>query len=119
MVFGQTEFNYKNRAPANAHNRNPLLALNIGADGLKTGHTQEAGFGMVGSVKQGDRRIVFAISGMATDTERAEEAERIATWAFRQFALKTVVKAGAQVAQAAVFMGERIQDWCLPKMSNC
>ena len=105
-VFGQTEFNYKNRAPANAHNRNPLLALNIGADGLKTGHTQEAGFGMVGSVKQGERRIVFAISGMASDTERAEEAERIATWAFRQFALKTVVKAGAQVAQAAVFMGE-------------
>ncbi len=105
-VFGQTEFNYKNRATANAHNRNPLLALNIGADGLKTGHTQEAGYGMVGSVKQGDRRIVFAISGMATDTERAEEAERIATWAFRQFALKTVVKAGAQVAQAAVFMGD-------------
>lgn len=105
-VFGQTEFNYKNRAPANAHNRNPLLALNIGADGLKTGHTQEAGYGMVGSVKQGDRRIVFAISGMASDTERAEEAERIATWAFRQFALKTVVKAGVSVAQAAVFMGE-------------
>lgn len=105
-VFGETEFNYKNRAPANARNRNPLLALNIGADGLKTGHTQEAGFGMVGSVKQGERRIVFAISGMATDTERAEEAERIATWAFRQFALKTVVKAGAQVAQAAVFLGE-------------
>ncbi|OYU39512.1 MAG: D-alanyl-D-alanine carboxypeptidase [Pseudorhodobacter sp. PARRP1] len=105
-VFGQTEFNYKNRAPANAHNRNPLLALNIGADGLKTGHTQEAGYGMVGSVKQGERRIVFAISGMASDTERAEEAERIATWAFRQFALKTVVKAGAQVAQAAVFMGD-------------
>ncbi|GLS86423.1 D-alanyl-D-alanine carboxypeptidase [Cypionkella aquatica] len=105
-VFGQTEFNYKNRAPANAHNRNPLLALNIGADGLKTGHTQEAGFGMVGSVKQGERRIVFAISGMASDTERAEEAERIATWAFRQFALKTVVKAEAEVAQAPVFMGE-------------
>ena len=105
-VFGQTDFNYKDRAPANAHNRNPLLALNIGADGLKTGHTQEAGFGMVGSVKQGERRIVFAISGMASDTERAEEAERIATWAFRQFALKTVVKAGVQVAQAAVFMGE-------------
>ncbi|MDZ4311281.1 MAG: D-alanyl-D-alanine carboxypeptidase family protein [Cypionkella sp.] len=105
-VFGETDFNYKNRAPANSRNRNPLLALNIGADGLKTGHTQEAGFGMVGSVKQGERRIVFAISGMTSDTERAEEAERIATWAFRQFALKTVVKAGAQVAQAAVFMGE-------------
>lgn len=105
-VFGQTEFNYKNRAPANANNRNPLLKLGIGADGLKTGHTQEAGYGMVGSVKQGNRRIVFAISGLTSDTERAEEAERIATWAFRQFALKTVVKAGVQVAQAGVFMGE-------------
>jgi serine-type D-Ala-D-Ala carboxypeptidase (penicillin-binding protein 5/6) len=105
-VFGQTEFNYKNRAPANANNRNPLLKLGIGADGLKTGHTQEAGYGMVGSVKQGNRRIVFAISGLTSDTERAEEAERIATWAFRQFALKTVVKAGVQVAQAEVFMGE-------------
>ena len=105
-VFAQTEFNYKDRAPANANNRNPLLKLGIGADGLKTGHTTEAGFGLVGSVKQGDRRIVFAISGLTSDTERAEEAERIATWAFRQFALKTVVKSGAQVAQAAVFMGD-------------
>jgi D-alanyl-D-alanine carboxypeptidase (penicillin-binding protein 5/6) len=105
-VFSQTEFNYKDRAPANAHNRNPLLSLGIGADGLKTGHTEEAGYGMVGSVKQGDRRIVFAISGLATDKERAEEAERIATWAFRQFALKTVAKADVEVARADVFMGE-------------
>lgn len=105
-VFSETEFNYKNRAPANAHNRNPLLELNIGADGLKTGHTEEAGFGMVGSVKQGERRIVFAISGMASAKERAEEAERIATWAFREFALKTVAKAGVQVATANVFMGD-------------
>jgi serine-type D-Ala-D-Ala carboxypeptidase (penicillin-binding protein 5/6) len=105
-VFSKTEFNYKDRAPANAHNRNPLLELNIGADGLKTGHTEEAGFGMVGSVKQGDRRIVFAISGMTSAKERAEEAERIATWAFREFALKTVAKAGVQVATANVFMGD-------------
>lgn len=105
-VFSETEFNYKDRAPANAYNRNPLLELNIGADGLKTGHTEEAGFGMVGSVKQGDRRIVFAISGMASSKERAEEAERIATWAFREFALKTVAKSGVQVATANVFMGD-------------
>ena len=105
-VFSETEFNYKNRAPANAHNRNPLLDLNIGADGLKTGHTEEAGFGMVGSVKQGDRRIVFAISGMASAKERAEEAERIATWAFREFALKTVAKADVQLATANVFLGD-------------
>jgi serine-type D-Ala-D-Ala carboxypeptidase (penicillin-binding protein 5/6) len=105
-VFSETEFNYKGRAPANANNRNPLLKLNIGADGLKTGHTQEAGYGMVGSVKQGDRRIIFAFSGMTSDKDRAAEAERIATWAFRQFALKTVAKAGVHLAEAEVFMGD-------------
>jgi D-alanyl-D-alanine carboxypeptidase (penicillin-binding protein 5/6) len=105
-VFSQTEYNYKDRAPANANNRNPLLKLGIGADGLKTGHTQEAGYGMVGSVKQGDRRIVFAFNGVASDKDRAQEAERIANWAFRQFALKTVVKAGTEIAQADVFLGD-------------
>jgi serine-type D-Ala-D-Ala carboxypeptidase (penicillin-binding protein 5/6) len=105
-VFSETEFNYKGRAPANANNRNPLLKLNIGADGLKTGHTQESGYGMVGSVKQGDRRIIFALTGMASDKDRASEAERIATWAFRQFALKTVTKAGTHVAAADIFMGD-------------
>ena len=105
-VFSETEFNYKGRAPANANNRNPLLKLNIGADGLKTGHTKEAGYGMIGSVKQGERRIIFAFSGMTSDKDRASEAERIATWAFRQFALKTVAKSGGIVAEAEVFLGD-------------
>jgi D-alanyl-D-alanine carboxypeptidase (penicillin-binding protein 5/6) len=61
---------------------------------------------MVGSVKQGERRIIFAISGLASDKDRAEEAERVATWAFRQFSLKTVAKAGVKVADAEVFLGE-------------
>ena len=104
-VFSETEFSYKNRAPSNASNRNPLLKLGIGADGLKTGHTKEAGYGMVGSVKQGERRIIFAFAGLTSDVERAEEAERIATWAFRQFAMKTVARTGVRVAEAAVFMG--------------
>jgi len=104
-LFAETEFNYKDRAPANSRNRNPLLDLGIGADGLKTGHTREAGYGMAASVKQGDRRIIFAISGLASDQERAEEAERITSWAFRQFALKTVARAGTRLAEAEVFMG--------------
>ncbi len=104
-VFSETDFNYKNRAPANSSNRNPLLGLGIGADGLKTGHTEEAGYGMVGSVKQGERRIIFAISGLESAASRATESERIATWAFYQFALKTAAKAGQPIAQAAVFMG--------------
>ena len=113
-IFSQTEFNYKDRAPANANNRNPLLKLGIGADGLKTGHTEESGYGMVGSVVQGERRIIFAISGMASEQERAEEAERIATWAFRQFSLKTVAKAGTRLAEAEVFMGAEASVGLVP-----
>ncbi len=105
-VFAETEFNYKDRAPDNRFNRNPLLKLGIGADGLKTGHTSEAGYGLVGSARQGDRRVIFAITGLPSDTARAEEAERIVSWAFRQFAEKTVAKAGVRVAEAEVFLGE-------------
>ena len=104
-IFAETTFNYKDRAPANASNRNPLLRLGIGADGLKTGHTQEAGYGLAGSVLQNGRRIVFAFSGTESDAARAVEAERISSWAFRNFALKTVAKAGDVLGQAPVFLG--------------
>ena len=105
-VFAQTEYDYKNRAPQNRFNRNPLLKLGIGADGLKTGHTEEAGYGLVGSAVQGDRRIVLAITGLASDKDRAEEAERIVNWAFRQFSMKTIAQGGTRVATAAVWLGE-------------
>lgn len=105
-VFAETEYSYKGRAPDNRFNRNPLLKLGIGADGLKTGHTREAGYGLVGSAVQGDRRVIFAITGLPDDKTRAEEAERIVSWAFRQFAEKTVAKAGVRVAEAEVFMGD-------------
>ncbi|HHS94435.1 MAG TPA: D-alanyl-D-alanine carboxypeptidase [Rhodobacterales bacterium] len=104
--FSQTEFPFDNRAPDNRHNRNPLLKLGIGADGLKTGHTQEAGYGLVGPARQGDRRIVFVISGLDSAQARAKEAEAIVNWAFRQFAMKTPVKAGVLVAEAPVFLGD-------------
>lgn len=104
-IFSETSFNYKDRAPANANNRNPLLALGVGADGLKTGHTSEAGYGLVGSAKQGDRRVIFVITGLASEKDRAEEAERIVSWAFRQFVEKTLVKARTRVTEAEVWMG--------------
>lgn len=104
-IFSQTNFNYKDRAPANANNRNPLLALGVGADGLKTGHTAEAGYGLVGSAQQAGRRVIFVLTGLTSEKERAEEAERIVSWAFRQFAEKTLVKAGQRVTEAAVWMG--------------
>jgi len=104
-VFSQAEFNFDNRAPANRHNRNPLLKIGNGADGMKTGHTEEAGYGLVGSAKQGDRRIILVLSGMASEQERAQEGERIMNWAFRQFVLKTVIKAGQRIAEAEVWLG--------------
>lgn len=105
-LFSETNFNYKDRAPANARNRNPLLSLGVGADGLKTGHTQEAGYSLVGSVKQGDRRLIFVISGLETEVARAEESERITNWAFRQFSLRTIATEKTRVAEAPVWLGE-------------
>lgn len=104
-LFAETEFEFDGRAPSNTLNRNPLLKLNIGADGLKTGHTVEAGYGLVGSAKQGDRRVIFVITGIDSTAKRAEEAEAIVNWSFRQFAEKTVARAEIPVAHADVWMG--------------
>ncbi|WP_299500498.1 D-alanyl-D-alanine carboxypeptidase family protein [uncultured Roseobacter sp.] len=104
-LFAETEFEFDNRVPSNRLNRNPLLTMGIGADGLKTGHTQEAGYGLTGSAKQGDRRVIFVISGMDTVAERAQESQAIVNWAFRQFAMRPLAKEGQQFAQADVWMG--------------
>lgn len=103
--FGQAEFAFDGRAPDNRFNRNPLLKLGIGADGLKTGHTSEAGYGIVGSATQGTRRVVFVLTGMASEKERAEESERVVNWAFRQFVQKKIADKGTEIARADVWMG--------------
>jgi D-alanyl-D-alanine carboxypeptidase (penicillin-binding protein 5/6) len=105
-IFAETEFNFGDRAASNRHNRNPLLKLGGGADGLKTGHTSEAGYGLVGSAKQGDRRVIFVITGLDSETARAEESDRMMNWAFRQFVLKTVIKSGQRVTDADVWLGD-------------
>ncbi|SLN32804.1 D-alanyl-D-alanine carboxypeptidase DacC precursor [Roseivivax jejudonensis] len=104
-MFAEQRFEFDGRAPANVNNRNPLLGLGIGADGLKTGHTQAAGYGLVGSAQQGDRRVIFALTGLDSTRARAEESEAIVNWAFRQFAEKTITEAGSRIATADVFMG--------------
>ncbi len=105
-LFAETEFAFDGRVPSNSRNRNPVLTLGIGADGLKTGHTQEAGYGLVGSAKQGDRRVIFVITGLETREARAEESEKLVNWAFRQFAEKEVARAGSRIAEADVWMGD-------------
>ncbi|MCT4559626.1 MAG: D-alanyl-D-alanine carboxypeptidase [Pelagimonas sp.] len=106
-MFSQSEFLFDEKESQNRFNRNPLLGLGIGADGLKTGHTQEAGYGLVGSAKQGERRVIFAITGLDSAKARAEESEAIVNWSFRQFAEKTVIKKDTEVAQAEVWMGAK------------
>ena len=104
-LFAEQEYHFDGRVPSNSQNRNPILGLGIGADGLKTGHTSEAGYGLVGSAKQGDRRIIFVITGLDSAAARAQEAEKIVNWAFRQFALREVVSEGTELARAEVWNG--------------
>ncbi|MGH1355772.1 MAG: D-alanyl-D-alanine carboxypeptidase family protein [Thalassovita sp.] len=113
-LFAEREFSFDGRAPQNTTNRNPLLGLGIGADGLKTGHTQEAGYGLVGSAKQGNRRVIFVISGLASAAARAEESEAIVNWAFRQFVQRPVAKAGTVIAQADIWMGDEPRVGLVP-----
>lgn len=110
--FAETEFTWDG---ITQKNRNPLLTLGIGADGLKTGHTQEAGYGLVGSATQGPRRVVFVISGLQSENARAEEGERIVNWTFRQFTEKTVLKTDTVLADIPVWMGSLERVGVVPK----
>jgi D-alanyl-D-alanine carboxypeptidase (penicillin-binding protein 5/6) len=82
------------------------LALGIGADGLKTGHTDEAGFGLVGSAVRGDRRVIVMITGMESSAARSQEAERLMSWAFREFAMETLFEGDTEIARADVWLGQ-------------
>ena len=113
-MFAETEFLFDATESANRFNRNPLLKLGIGADGLKTGHTKEAGYGLTGSAKQGNRRIVFVVSGMTSSAARAQEAEAIVNWSFRQFAQRTLASGGQRIATAAVWEGAEPEIGLVP-----
>jgi D-alanyl-D-alanine carboxypeptidase (penicillin-binding protein 5/6) len=104
-MFAEKTFLFDGRAKSNTLNRNPLLWLDIGADGLKTGHTKEAGYGIVGSAKQGERRVIFVLSGLDSARDRAKQSEAIVNWSFRQFAKHKIANAETQIATAYVWMG--------------
>ena len=86
-------------------NRNPLLRTNMGADGLKTGYTEEAGYCIVGSAVQNERRLVLVVAGLPSAQARAVEAERILKWGFREFETTKLLAAGAEVGRADVWIG--------------
>ena len=88
-------------------NRNPLLYKNLGADGLKTGHTQEAGYGLTASAVRDGRRLILVLNGMSSMNERARESERLLDWGFREFNNYVLFKAGEKVEEAQVWLGEQ------------
>ncbi len=86
-------------------NRNPLLYRNIGADGIKTGHTEAAGYGLIGSGARDGRRVVMVLNGMESDKQRAEESARLLDWGLRDFDNVSFFKPGETVEDAVVVMG--------------
>ncbi len=88
-------------------NRNPLLYRNIGADGIKTGHTEAAGFGLTASAQRDGRRVIAVFNGWPSIRARAEESERMIDWAFREFATYRLFAAGQEVDRADVWLGQK------------
>ncbi len=103
--FSQKEYLYRKHRFIN---RNPLLFLNIGADGLKTGFTKEAGYGMVATAKQGERRLIGVVNGLSTGEERKDEARKLLEWGFRSFAEVKLFDAGEKVGDARVWGGTKM-----------
>ncbi len=92
-------------APITQGNRNPLLGRVQGADGLKTGHTAEAGYGFTGSAEQGGRRIVMVVAGLSSFNQRIEESVKFMDWGFRAWKAQPLFNAGEKVALAQVQQG--------------
>lgn len=87
-------------------NRDPLLGRVAGADGLKTGHTEEAGYGFTGSAEQGGRRLVMVMAGLTSFNQRIEESVRFMDWGFRAWRAKPIVAKGKRVQTASVQLGD-------------
>ena len=103
--FGEKEFTWNK---IHQLSRNPLLATDLGVDGLKTGNIDaKSGYGIVASAVQNGQRLILAVYGLRTDKERSEEARKILEWGFRTFESKTIFEAGETIGAAKVYGGSR------------
>jgi len=103
-IFGEREFTW-NRI--RQQNRNPLLTMGIGADGLKTGFTKEAGYGVVASAVQNGLRLIVAVNGLKTAKERLDESRKLLDWGFRGFESRLLFAEGETVGEAKLFGGAK------------
>jgi len=101
-IYSEKEFTYNG---IRQYARNPLLHLDVGADGLKTGHTEEAGYGLTASAARDGRRLVMVLAGLQRPGDRAREAERLLEYGFSQFKSYQLFSAGEAVGQAGVWLG--------------
>ncbi|MEO7564463.1 MAG: D-alanyl-D-alanine carboxypeptidase family protein [Sphingomicrobium sp.] len=107
--YGQTQFTWGKTLGSGEEitqaNRNPLLGRVAGADGLKTGHTDEAGYGFTGSAEQNGRRLLMVVAGLDSFSHRISESVRLMQWGFNAWATKPLYQAGATVGEAKVQLG--------------
>ncbi len=101
-IFAEPEFTWNK---ITQRNRNPLLADYQGADGLKTGYTEESGYGLVGSVARDGRRLIVVLNGLETAKDRAQEARKLLDWGFTAFEQRELFSADEHIAEARVFGG--------------
>jgi D-alanyl-D-alanine carboxypeptidase (penicillin-binding protein 5/6) len=99
-IYGEREFTFNK---IRQFNRNPLLALNIGADGLKTGYIREAGYGLVASAVQNELRLIVVVNGAKSEKERSDEARKLLEWGFNNFQSNTLFNDGQVIAYAKVY----------------
>ena len=109
QFYGQTSFTWGKTLGSGQDitqsNRNPLLGKVAGADGLKTGHTEEAGYGFTGSAEQNGRRLIMVIAGLDSFNQRIGESVRLMQWGFNAWQAKPLFKAGTNVGTAKVQLG--------------
>lgn len=101
-IYGEKEFTWNK---IRQQNRNPLLAMNIGADGMKTGFTEEGGYGLVGSAVQNGMRLIVAINGLKSASDRASEGRRLIEWGFKGFESRPLFADGQAIGDAKVYGG--------------
>ncbi|KQT57125.1 D-alanyl-D-alanine carboxypeptidase [Methylobacterium sp. Leaf456] len=103
-IYSEREFTWNK---IKQQNRNPLLTLDIGADGLKTGYLEESGYALTGSAVQNGQRLIMVVSGLKTARDRAAETRKLMEWGFRAFEPRQVFAQGETVAEVSVFGGEK------------
>ena len=102
-LFSEKVFTYNKIRQGN---RNPLLYRYNGADGLKTGHTEASGYGLTASAQVNGRRLILVVNGLESVNKRAREAERLLDWGFREFGNYQLFKAGEEVSEAKIWLGQ-------------